>query len=375
MRLFDHESFYKYFRMTPSRFDHLLSLIGPCITKESTTFRNSVSPGERLAITLRYLATGDSMQTIAFSYRVGHSTVCNIIKHTCTAIWNTLRPLYIRTPTTYSDWKEISREFNQYWNFPHCIGSIDGKHVVIQAPNGAGSLYYNYKHTHSIVLLAVCDAKYCFTLLNIGDYGSHSDGGVLRNSSFGRALESNQLSIPQPEHIQDCPQPLPYVFLGDAAFPLRENILRPYPGKYLPEPKKIFNYRLSRARRVVENAFGIMASRFRIFRRTIIASPEKASLITQATCTLHNYLIISDRQLSHQDHLYCPPNSIDHEDERGNFVAGDWRADESSNLADGIRLGGNRPSVSALTNRDHFSTYFSSATGRVAWQDAQVRLS
>ena len=135
----------------------------------------------------------------------------------------------------------------------------------------------------------------------------------------------------------------------------------------MPEPKKILNYRLSRARRVVENAFGIMASRFRIFRRTIIASPEKASLITEA--------IISDRQLSHQDHLYCPPNSIDHEDERGNFVAGDWRADESSNLADGIRLGGNRPSVSALTNRDHFSTYFSSATGRVAWQDAQVRSS
>ena len=83
MRLSDHESFYKYFRMTPQRFDHLLSLVGPLISHQETKFRAPVSANERLAVTLRYLATGDSMQTIAFSYRLGHSTVCNIIDHTC----------------------------------------------------------------------------------------------------------------------------------------------------------------------------------------------------------------------------------------------------------------------------------------------------
>ena len=253
------------------------------------------------------------MQTIAFSYRVGHSTVCNIIKHTCTAIYNSLRLLYIRTPTSYFDWEKISSEFNQYWNFSHCIRSIDGKHVVIQAPNGAGSLYII---TISILIVLFYWASATPNIVLHYSISVITEGSVLRNSSFGGALESNQLSVPQPEHIQDCPKPLSYVFLGNAAFLLRENILRPCPGKYLPEPKKIFTYRLSRARRVVENKFGIMASRFCIFRRTIIASPEKASLITQATCTLHNYLIISDRQLSHQDHLYCPPNSIDHEDKR-----------------------------------------------------------
>ena len=61
MRLGDHESFYKYFHMTPQRFSHLLSLVGPLITRQDTTFRQAISPGERLAITLRYLVTGDSM--------------------------------------------------------------------------------------------------------------------------------------------------------------------------------------------------------------------------------------------------------------------------------------------------------------------------
>ena len=86
MRLGDHESFYRYFHMTPQRFSHLLSLVGPSITRSDTTFRCAISPGERLAITLRFLVTGDSMQTISFSYRVGHSTVCGIVYSTCESL-------------------------------------------------------------------------------------------------------------------------------------------------------------------------------------------------------------------------------------------------------------------------------------------------
>ena len=87
MRLSDHDSFYKYFRMRPQRFDQLLAIVGPALTRQRTNFRSPISPGERLAVTLRFLATGDSMQTIAFSYRLGHSTVCNIIEDTCGALW------------------------------------------------------------------------------------------------------------------------------------------------------------------------------------------------------------------------------------------------------------------------------------------------
>ncbi|XP_065844727.1 uncharacterized protein [Oscarella lobularis] len=318
------------------------------------------------------------MQTIAFSYRVGHSTVCKIISITCAALWDILRPLYIRTPKSATDWKEISYEYESLWNFPRCIGSIDGKHIVIQAPKGGGSRYFNYKHTHSIVLLATCDAKYCFTLLNIGDYGSHSDGGVLRNSAFGKALERGQLQLPPPEPIagSGSETPMPYVFIGDAAFPLRQNILRPYPSAHLTEAQKIFNYRLSRARRVIENAFGIMASRFRIFRRVIIADPEKVTKITQATFVLHNYLIISEQKSSQQDHLYCPSNYVDQEDDSGHFIPGQWREeDRSSALADNIRLAGNRASSSAITVREQFCTYFNTRAGMVDWQYNHVRRS
>ena len=97
--------------MTPQRFDALLSIVGPAITRKTTQMRAPVSPGERLAVTSRYLTTGDSMQTISFSYHLGHSTVCNIVKDTCREMWNALPGTYLHTPTTVDEWKRISDGF------------------------------------------------------------------------------------------------------------------------------------------------------------------------------------------------------------------------------------------------------------------------
>ena len=70
---------------------------------------------------------------------------------------------------------------------------------MIQASPKEGSAYYNYKNAHSIVLMAVCDSQYCFTLVDIGDFGRHSDGGVFANSNFGKGVESNSIGLPNPQ--------------------------------------------------------------------------------------------------------------------------------------------------------------------------------
>ena len=113
MRLGDHYCFYRYFHMSPQRFNHLLSLVGPTITHQTTDFCKPISAGERLAITLWYLVTGDSMQTISFSYRIGHSTVCGIIDSTCHAIWNVLYQEYLRRPSSQKEWKQVNADFEQ----------------------------------------------------------------------------------------------------------------------------------------------------------------------------------------------------------------------------------------------------------------------
>ena len=358
--------------MSPARFDNLLSRVGPIISKKVTRLREPISAGERLAATLRFLVTGDSMQTISFSFRLGHSTVSYIIESTCDALWEVLSPEFVNVPKTSEEWKKISEGFEAVWNFPHCVGAIDGKHVVMQAPSNAGSQYFNYKGTHSVVLLAVCDYNYCFTLLDIGDYGRQSDGGVLSNSAFGRAIKNGSLSLPGDENIDGLRLPIPYFFVADQAFPLTNYMLRPYPGTYLPLNQRIFNYRLSRARRVIENAFGILATKFRIFRRPIVAKPDKVTKITEAACALHNYLKISEAQCPPAARHYCPPGYVDQEDREGNIIPGDWRSHDDNQLSSIHQIGGNRYSSSAKQLRDMLTNYFISTAGALAWQQTHV---
>ena len=110
-------------------------------------------------------------------------------------------------------------------------------------------------------------------------------------------------------------------------------MLRPYSGRFLEEDRQIFNYRLSRARRVIENTFGILAAKFRIFRRPIVACPDKVTKISKAACVLHNYLRICDIRSASTTRQYCPPGYVDHEDPLGNLIPGDWRSEMGQTAA------------------------------------------
>ena len=325
-------------------------------------------------VLFRYLSTGDSQSTIAFSYRVGKSTISKIIYETCAAIWEVLLPKVLTPPSNHAQWQSVASEFERLWNFPLCVGAIDGKHVTVECPANSGSEFFNHKKTFSIVLLAVSDAHYCFTLLDVGDAGRHSDGGVLANSTFGKAIMLQHLDLPPPADIGNGVV-LPHFFVGDAAFPLRENLMRLYPGRNLPEDQRILNYRLSRARRVVENAFGILSSRWRIFWRAIIGPPEKAVLVTKAACALHNLLQEQNRTLTLRKQYYCPPGYADAEDRQGNVTPGRWRKETTTGLR---RIGrtscNSRPSVAAAI-RDAIKTYCTSAQGAVTWQRERVNQS
>jgi len=94
--------------------------------------------------------------------------------------------LHLQLPQNSEQWLNITEEFYDKWNFPHCLGAIDGKHIVIQCPNKSGTEYfnYNYKDAFSIVLMALVDANYNFIFVDVGCQGRISDGGVYRNTDL-----------------------------------------------------------------------------------------------------------------------------------------------------------------------------------------------
>ncbi|XP_040199369.1 protein ANTAGONIST OF LIKE HETEROCHROMATIN PROTEIN 1-like [Rana temporaria] len=335
------DKFFNYTRMSITSFDELLGLTYHSLERQNTCFRASIQPAQRLLITLRYLATGNSFGSLHYEFKVGKSTISGIVHETCLVIWNVLKPLVFKKPTK-EDWLKISDEFWERCNFPNCVGAIDGKHIRILRPFDSGSQFFNYKKYFSFVLMAVVDAKYNFIYIDVGAYGSSSDSGVFNHSTFGRMIRANSLDLPNDSSLPGTNEPaLPFVFVGDEAFALGKNLLRPFSSRALSNDKRIFNYRLTRARRVVECAFGILANKWRILHTAINLSLEHAVSAVKTACALHNYVRERD--------------GIDYEDSMmHNMEAAQWSL--------------TRGTSSGKLIRDQFLNYFLSPAGELPWQ-------
>lgn len=130
LRMTDPSLYFNYLRMDTSIFEDLLLIVGPGIEKQ-LNIREPIASHTRLQVCLRYLANGDSMKSIGYAFRIASNTVSKIVNETCKEIWFKLKDVVIPVPDK-DGWMKIAEEFETKWNFPHCIGAIDGKHIQIQ---------------------------------------------------------------------------------------------------------------------------------------------------------------------------------------------------------------------------------------------------
>ena len=260
------------------------------------------------------------------------------------------------------EWQAVSDGFWEKWQFPHCLGAIDGKHIYIQPPAHSGSMWFNYKSRFSVLMMAAVDAHYKFIYVSVGAQGRVSDAGFFANSDLKKALDQALLNVPPPKKLPSSEVLCPYMFVGDGAYPLRIDLMKPYPFRQLDQNQRIFNYRLSRTRRVVENAFGILANRFRVFCSTILLHPDTVTKITLASICLHNFL----RQ--HRSEAYLPPALADWGDADHRVHEGAWRRDGLGAM-ECVQAGRARnPTLTAKLQRSLLRDFFVSPAGQVPWQ-------
>jgi hypothetical protein len=247
----------------------------------------------------------------------------------------------------------IAESFQEKWDFPNCVGAIDGKHVLIRCPTGSGSTYYNYKNQFSIILLALVDADYKFLYVDVGTNGRANDSGILTRSTLIETIENGELNLPPSQPLPGRHLEVPFVIVGDDAFPLKQYLMKPFPTRQLDFEKRVYNYRLSRARRIVGNAFGILSSRFGIFQKPLPFHPDKVTVFVLASCALHNYL----RSQTSARQIYSPD-----ELERG------CGAENVANCLRNIsQQGVNKSNADARTVREEYCDYFNT-NGSVEWQ-------
>lgn len=209
--------------------------------------------------------------------------------------------------------------------------------------------------------MAISDANYRFLMCDVGINGRVSDGGAIENTEFFSKLLNGQLNIPLAKSVVNG-RMLNYVFVGDEAFALKTNFLKPYSQKELNYERRIYNYRLSRARRIVENLFGIFANRFRVFHSAINLKVATVDKIVLASCALHNFL------LNKSSSNYIPKEDFDAENpEKGTTELG-LRSDS---LVDLQRCHARNASEDAKSVRVSFMEYFNNE-GAVPWQNNMI---
>ena len=273
-------------RMSKETFKTICDLLRPHIERQTTQLREPVSVEARVAVTVWKLATNVEYRTIAELFGLGRSTVGEIVLDTCDAVSKFLLPRYVHIPQD-AVLQEIVEGFRCRWGFPQAIGAIDGTHIAILKPVESGSDYYNRKGYYSILMQALVDYRGIFMNINVGWPGKVHDARVFSNSSLFKKANDGTLLPSRPKLMNGVQVPL--VILGDPAYPLMPWLMKPYLENSSTTAKEHhFNYRQSRARMVVENAFGRLKGRWRCLLKRIDTSVYNVPNIVSTCVVLHN---------------------------------------------------------------------------------------
>ena len=258
------------------------------------------------------------------------------------------------------DWRPLE---DHCWQVLHPLehaphhGGIGREACWIKKPSNSGSLYHNYKGYFSIPILALVDADYKFQWVEFGGLGHMSDAQIFPETDLRQDLEDGSINRPAPCPLTDDPEDttdVSYYIVSDDAFALKDYCMKSYSRHSMSPKELIFNYRLPRARRVVENAFGLLAQRFRVMLSTCELIPENTRTVMKCCTTLYNLLL---------DRLPPPQDAVGREDAHMDVLPGAWREHV---------IWTEQPQPRANTDgkkvRETLADFFGSPAGIIPWQ-------
>ena len=284
---FTSEDWLSNFRMSRSTFSYLCEKLSCIVARSDTVMRRAIPVEKRVAMTLWFLATGADYRTIGHLFGVSKSSVCLVTKEVCSSIVSQLLPQFVRFPTG-SALTEVVEGYKNELGFPQCVGAVDGCHIPIVSPQDCPADYYNRKGWHSIILQGTVDFRGWFTDIYVGWPGRVHDARVFANSSLYSRGQQNTLFTPNTS-VSLSGADVPLVLLGDPAYPLLPWLMKAYVNNgHLTTQKKLFNYRLSKARVVVEHTYGRLKGRWRCLLKRLDIDVGDVSQVVTACCVLHN---------------------------------------------------------------------------------------
>lgn len=242
--------------------------------------REKVTEEKAVYLTIWYLANENSFREMADRFNISLSSAHRVLTRVVNFILS-LAGEYIRWPNS-TEAEETSNYFRKKQGIEGIIGAIDGSHIRINRPAKNQEEYCNRKGFHSVLLQAIVNHRKMFIDVVCGEPGSLHDSRMLKRSSiYHKGQESNLFGK--------------YFLLGDSAYPSLKWLVPPFKDNgNLTENEKLFNYRHSCCRIIIEHAFGLLKQRFRRLKKFYNLDIELIKKCIMAACILHNMCILKN---------------------------------------------------------------------------------
>uniref|UniRef100_A0A8R1EJD5 DDE Tnp4 domain-containing protein n=2 Tax=Caenorhabditis japonica TaxID=281687 RepID=A0A8R1EJD5_CAEJA len=268
-------------------FDRILSMI-------RDRGRSYITKQMKVVIFFKYAREGISQCSLAKTVGLSQSSISRLISEIVEDIVQSAH-LHIKWPETKEEVWTMENDFLKKGRRIRAYGVLDGKHFKTEHPAGSGSLNRNYKSFYSFNSLFVSDSSNRIFYVQLSALGVNSDSQMFRDGPLGRKLaETRQMC-----KIRSLPNSnidMGAFLLADNGFGLTKEIMQPYRSSSLSCENMLFNRELSAVRVTVENTFGLLASRFRVFQRALNLTPRNSRSLIISLSVVHN-IIIGDRQI------------------------------------------------------------------------------
>ena len=287
------------FRMSRHTFYSLCRQMSPYIEGQSTRMRDPVEVDRQVALTLYYLADEGRMRKTANSFGLSRSSVSIIVRKVCRVICEHLGPQLIQLPRTEAEVKKKVAMFSSRYDFPQCLGAVDGTHIEIKQPTHNATDFVNRKSHFTINVQACCDCNCVFMDVVVKWSGSVHDARVFTNSTLNAKFKSGEIPSCLKRIVED-EDPIQVFILGDPAYPLLPYLMKEYANGGATQQEQYFGYRLCSARNVIECAFGRLKARFLALRRAMDINLEDLPTVIYACLVLHNYCELNKESISEE---------------------------------------------------------------------------
>ncbi|KAH7951591.1 hypothetical protein HPB52_010452 [Rhipicephalus sanguineus] len=255
------------------------------IPQEPLTWRDATEECRRTHLAfLWYAGNKATFRSVAQLFGMSESTLHEVVDRVADFL-EAVAPKYLKMPLTEEEKQQTSVCFEAIAGFPNVLGAMDGTHIRTRCPNKKVKASFVDRHdTPTYTLQGICNADRLFLDVFCGPPGRCHDSNV-----YDLSFVSAKLPV-----ICEAGR---FHIIADAAYPLREYIMTPYRDHgHMTAEEKRFNYRLSRTRVRIENAFGVLKSRFRQLLYLEFHTPERSTKFMLACCVLHNICIMNGEQ-------------------------------------------------------------------------------